>query len=80
MNKSSKKKKKIHQSIFFFKNSRFPNFSKKKNQNFQILQKIQDFQIFFLKINQKFQFHEENSRFPNFSKKKKNHQSKFSIP
>ena len=44
-----KKKKKNHQSKFSnsFKNSRFPNFSKKKKkiQNFQFLRKIQVFEI-----------------------------------
>ena len=58
-------KKKIHQSNFFsnsFKNSRFPNFSKKKfiNQNFQLLKK-----------KKKERSKNKNSRFPNFSKKKK---------
>ena len=47
------------------------------NQNFQFLEKIQDFQIFQKKKGEtkdKIQF------FLFFQKKKKNHQSKFSIP
>ena len=65
-------------------------FQKKKkiiNQNFQFLEKIQDFQIFQKKkkiINQNFQFHKKIQDFQIFQKKKKEKKeknfSKFSIP
>ena len=59
MNKSSYFKKKKKKTI---------------NQNFQFLEKIQDFQIFQKKkkiINQNFQFHEKIQDFQIFQKKKK---------
>ena len=74
------KKKKNHQSKFSIpsKNSGFPNlfFLKENiNQNFQFLEKIQDFQIF----SKKKKIHQSNFQFLKIIQKKI-HESKFSIP
>ena len=75
MNKSSSPLLHLHlHHLHFFDNEQIFIFPKKKNQNFQFLEKIQDFKKFKKKkkfINQNFQFLQKNSGFPNFSKKKK---------
>ena len=68
--------KNIQNFQFLEKNSRFPNFSKKKiiNQNFQLHEKIQDFKIFQKKKEKKiskFSIPSKNSSSPNSKKKKK---------